>query len=319
MKKIAKIIIEQCVQPSKKDRILIVSDIVKKHLAEPIFNYCVIRNLNTNLIVMLPTEADGQEPDSIVSEAILTADVIIAITKWSISHTKPMVEIKKKGAKIVSMPAVKESMLKRCIPVDYIEMSKMTKNIADCLTESSEAKIVSENGTDLLLSIKGFKGQSLDGIAEKGKLINLPDGEAAVGISDANGFLVIDGSMPPDQKSKWGVIGKIKEPIELRIKNGKVVDISGKREACFLKKILSAFDESVYKLAELGIGTNPNARLSGNVTEDEKILGTLHIALGDDTSFGGNNSSPLHLDGVMLKPTLKLDGRIVLEDGILKV
>ena len=319
MEKIAEIIIEKCVKPSKTDNILVVTDTVKKHLAGPIFEYCVKKNLNANLIVMLPTEADGQEPSPAVARAILTADVVIAVTKWSISHTEPMVRAKGRGAKIISMPAPEEKILKKCIPVDYAKMSKLTRKLAELLTEAKTAKLTSPKGTNLFLNLEGFEGRVLDGIARKGRLINLPDGEACIGIKDASGVLVIDGSMPPDQPSKWGVIGKIKDPIKLKVENGKVVEIEGREEAKILESVLSEFDDSVYKLAELGIGTNSKASLSGNVTEDEKILGTVHIALGDDTSFGGTNSSPLHLDGVLLKPTLEFDGQFLLEDGILRV
>lgn len=319
MKKIAKIIIEKCVQPSKTDGILVVTDTIKKYLAKPIFEYCVDNGFNANLIIMLPTEADGQEPSLIVSKAILTADIVIAVTKWSITHIKSMVKAKEKGAKIISMPAVEEKMLKRCIPVNYKKMSAFTKKIAKLLTKANKVDITSPAGTKLFLNIGCFKGSVWDGIAKKGKTVNLPDGEASIGIQKADGVLVIDGSIPPDQKSKWGTIGKIKNPIKLTVKNGKVIKIEGKKEAEILKKMLSDFDDSVYKLAELGIGTNPKAKLTGNVTEDEKILGTIHIALGDNTSFGGRNVSPLHLDGVILKPSLKLDGQNILENGILKM
>lgn len=319
MKKIAKIIIEKCVQPSKTDGILIITDTIKKYLAKPIFEYCIAKGLDTNLMTMIPTKADGQEPSLIVSKAILAADIVIAITKWSITHTRSMVKAKEKEAKIISMPAVGEKMLKRCIPVNYAKMSELTKKIAKILTKAKKVKITSPAGTDLFLNISNFKGNVWDGIAKKRKTVNLPDGEANIGIQNADGVLVVDGSMPPDQKSKWGIIGKIKNPIKLTVKNGKVVKIEGKKEAEILKKMLSDFDDSVYKLAELGTGTNPKAKLTGNVTEDEKILGTVHIALGDNTSFGGKNVSPLHLDGVICNSTLKLDGEIVLENGVLKL
>jgi len=319
MKKVAKIIIEECIQPSKTDNILIVTDTIKKDLAKPIFEYCLKKNFNANLMIMLPTKADGQEPSFIVSKAISSANIVIAVTKWSISHTKAVVKAREKGAKIISMPAVEEGMLKRCIPIDYAKMSKLTKCLANLLTKAKKVYIISPAGTNLFLNIGGFEGNIWDGIAEEGKIINLPDGEANIGIKNADGILVIDGSIPPDQKSKWGIIGKIKNPIKLIVKDGKVVKIEGKKEAKILKKMLSEFDNSVYKLAELGIGTNPKAKLTGNVTEDEKILGTVHIALGDNTSFGGKNVSPLHLDGVILKPNLKLDRHTILEDGILEI
>ncbi|HHX50174.1 MAG TPA: aminopeptidase, partial [Clostridia bacterium] len=66
---------------------------------------------------------------------------------------------------------------------------------------------------------------------------------------------------------------------------------------------------------ELGIGLNDQAVLSGIVLEDEKVVGTVHIALGDNSTFGGTVEVASHLDGVLLKPTLWLDGRRILEKG----
>lgn len=315
MENIAKIIINKCVQPSEEDGVLIVCDEFKKHIADFIFKACKEEGLDVKLVVMPPIEADGQEPDPFVAGTLRDAKVVIAVTKWSISHTDALAGPRKNGAKIISMPAVTEDILKRCIPVDYGEMTELTAGLAGLLDNAEKVKIVSGKGSDLALDLQGFKALRMDGIAKKGELINLPDGEACIGVKDAWGTLVIDGSMPPDQKSQWGTIGKISHPIRLTIESGSIIRIEGKREAGVLKKILSSFDDSVYQIAELGIGTNPQAKLTGNVTEDEKILGTVHVAFGDNTTFGGRNISPLHLDGVIVSPTLKINGKLILKGG----
>ena len=72
-------------------------------------------------------------------------------------------------------------------------------------------------------------------------------------------------------------------------------------------------------LAEFGIGTNPNARLIGNVLEDEKVLGTCHIALGDNSTFGGKVRAGIHVDGIFLRPTVELDGKIIMKKGKLSI
>ena len=68
-------------------------------------------------------------------------------------------------------------------------------------------------------------------------------------------------------------------------------------------------------LAELGIGTNDKARVTGVILEDEKIYGTVHIALGSNDTFGGTVAAGIHVDGVVKEPVLKLDGKTVLEKG----
>jgi leucyl aminopeptidase (aminopeptidase T) len=77
-------------------------------------------------------------------------------------------------------------------------------------------------------------------------------------------------------------------------------------------------------IAELGIGTNDKASRPDNVLEAEKILGTIHIALGDNTGFGGTVSAPFHEDYVFYQPTLTgimADGseRVIIAGGVLKL
>jgi len=72
-------------------------------------------------------------------------------------------------------------------------------------------------------------------------------------------------------------------------------------------------------IAELGIGTNDQAKITGLILEDEKVMGTVHIALGDNMSMGGTVSVQSHLDGLIKKPTVYLDGRVIMEKGNLLI
>jgi leucyl aminopeptidase (aminopeptidase T) len=69
-------------------------------------------------------------------------------------------------------------------------------------------------------------------------------------------------------------------------------------------------------VAELGVGTNDRAILTGQILEDEKILGTVHVAFGNNASMGGTVEVPFHVDGILLEPTLELDGTIILDRGV---
>ena len=74
-------------------------------------------------------------------------------------------------------------------------------------------------------------------------------------------------------------------------------------------------DNNVFNIAELGIGTNHGAKIIGEVLEDEKVLGTAHIAIGTNISNGGRIKAPVHLDGVFTKPTIYVDGKKIIENG----
>jgi leucyl aminopeptidase (aminopeptidase T) len=77
--------------------------------------------------------------------------------------------------------------------------------------------------------------------------------------------------------------------------------------------------DAARNVAEFGIGTNPNAVLSGNILEDEKILGTIHVAFGSNNTFGGRVSAGVHLDAVVMNPTVYIDGSLILDKGRLVV
>lgn len=313
--KIVKTIIDENIKPKKDESILIISDTAKLELALPLFDYCASKGYLCDLIVMLPTQADGQKPSEAVALACKHADIILALTKWSITHTKPLQKAKKKGAKVVTFPAVTDEILERCILVDYKIIKKFTLKLEGVLTDKKRIHLTSGSGTDLLISTKGFSANPQYGEARYGVHMNLPDGECSIGVKSANGVLVVDGSMPPDQESKWGKIGLIIKPIKLYIENCFVTKIEGNNEAKVLSKILKDHGKSAYKVAELGVGANPKAKITGNGTEDEKVLGTVHIALGNDTGLGGKNYSEVHLDGVLKAPTLEIDGKLIIKNG----
>ena len=81
-----------------------------------------------------------------------------------------------------------------------------------------------------------------------------------------------------------------------------------------LENIFKSIENST-NVAEIGVGTNPMARLSGNVLEDEKVLGTVHVAFGSNTSFGGSVDAELHLDGIIKYPTVFVDTHVIIKDG----
>jgi leucyl aminopeptidase (aminopeptidase T) len=110
-------------------------------------------------------------------------------------------------------------------------------------------------------------------------------------------------------------IGRLEEPIELTFEEGFVTEVDGGSDADRLREIIEGADENAGNLAEFAIGTNPDARLIGNLAEDKKLAGTVHFAVGDNESLGGSLQSNIHLDGLVLKPKVRLDGEVVVEGG----
>jgi leucyl aminopeptidase (aminopeptidase T) len=204
--------------------------------------------------------------------------------------------------------------MRRTLTVDYKKIKKLTTKLAARLTRAREAHLVTPAGTDVTMSLRGRKGHADTGIAHKsGAFTNLPAGEAYIAPTEgtANGTIVVDGSMSG--------AGLTRRTITMHVKNGNVVKFEGGREAKIVRQLVKSAGKGATNIAELGIGTNPKARVTGNTLEDEKAIGTVHMAIGDNRSMGGKVAVPLHLDAVMLRPTLTIDGKLILQDGKLIV
>ncbi|MCK5426681.1 MAG: aminopeptidase, partial [Thermodesulfovibrionia bacterium] len=227
-------------------------------------------------------------------------NVVVALSYYSTSHTKfrdLLTNIC--SARYASMPLFDRAMLTGAMRVNWKNMSKRTKKILERVNKSEKIELKTPNGTHLTLSKKGRRARADTGlITQKGAFSNLPAGEVFLAPLEgtADGTLVLE----------WAPTHKLKKPILLHIKKGKVNTIQGKDTYIgYLKKKLSENPDNT-NIAELGIGTNDKAKRPYNILESEKILGTIHIALGDNSSFGGSIRTPFHQDFVFFKPTLTL-------------
>jgi leucyl aminopeptidase (aminopeptidase T) len=198
--------------------------------------------------------------------------------------------------------------------VDYKQVAKDTKIIAELLTAAQNAAIRSREGTDLSFSLAGRPGQVDDGIyTTEGAWGNLPGGEA---------FTVpVEGTAEGQVVVPKGGGMDITEEMTLIFQGGWVREIRGGGKGGDKFRRLMQFDSDAEvhrlrrNLAELGIGTNPNARSPLNLLEAEKIKGTVHVAVGDNAHMGGQISCDLHEDFVLPQPDLILDDELIIESG----
>lgn len=265
-------------------------------------------------IQMSERESHGAEPPRAVRAALLECDVFIAPTTKSLSHTSARKDANERGVRAATMPQITRAMLERTMSADYAEVKRRSQALAHLLTEGSEVRITSAEGTDLIFGIAGRNGISDDGdLRDNGAFGNLPAGEGFIAPVEgtAKGTIVFDGSVVPFEQL-------LAEPITVRMEDGYAVDFAGGR-ADEWRAHMEPHGKEAFNLAELGIGTNEKATLTGNILEDEKIIGTVHLAFGDNHTFGGTVSVPSHLDGLVTKPTVEIDGNRVLEAGRLLV
>ena len=302
--------ITQCLGVKAEETLLIISDEPSRKIAYSFFEVGKKWAKEVILVDIIPREIHGAELPQPVSSIMQNVDVIIAPTSKSISHTRARMEASLSGARIATLPGVTEAILLRGMLADYKRISERTQKLAKILSKATHAKIKTENGTDVTFYL-GNRGARADTgmIQEPGSFSNLPAGEVYIApIEDrTQGRIIFDGS--------FAGIGALTNPITIEIKDGYVSVVSGGEKAEELKKILEKSGKSGRNVAELGMGTNEKAEISGNILEDEKVMGTLHVAFGDNSTIGGLIESSIHLDGIIKSPTLFMDDVKVMEKG----
>ncbi len=309
--KTAEGVLSSCLAVKKGEEVLIVTDNTRKEIGEAIYEAAGNLGCERLLMVMNERELSGQEPPKAVAAAMKSADVVIAPTAQSLTHTNARIEAAKAGTRVATMPGITEEMFSQgAMTADYSKVEKLTAVVTEMLSKASVAKI-EKDGHVLTININGRDGVPSPGVyREPGKCGNLPSGEAYIApLEDGSeGEMIIDGSMVG--------IGKLDSPLHMVISGGKLRSVTGEKSEN-LDVLLK--NETNGTLCELGIGTNEAAVLNGIILEDEKVYGTVHIAFGTNTSFGGVNKAECHMDGIILRPTLYLDDVKVIEDGVFLV
>ena len=306
--------IKHCFNLKPDESVLVITDEPLRKIGYYFFEAARKRSKNVVLTEILPRERHGDEPPAALAQMMKQFAVLIIPTSKSMSHTQARREASQAGARIATLPAITIDTMKRTLNADYRKIAERSHKVSSAINGKNLVRVTSPAGTDISMSIEGRKCEPDTGlIFNPGNFSNLPAGEAYLAPLEetAEGTIVVDGSMAG--------IGKLKKPIRMTVKAGFVTELSGGPDAKKLKQILDSAGPLAYNVAELGIGTNDKAKLVGSVLEDEKVLGTVHMALGDNMSMGGRISVRSHLDGIILKPTVTVDGTTVMKNGKLLI
>jgi leucyl aminopeptidase (aminopeptidase T) len=243
--------------------------------------------------------------------------IIIALANNSTSHTRYRTLACATGARFASLPHFDPDMFYSSMTVDWSALAARTARLVAAVNRAEWIHIRTPNGTDMHICKQGRTAKGDDGLlTAPGSFGNLPAGEAYLAPLEgqSHGVMVVE----------WGPTRKLDEPLRILIEGGVVVTMEGTDRHRLRLEELFAANSACRNLAELGIGTNDKASRPDNVLEAEKILGTIHIALGDNTGFGGAVSAPFHEDYVFYQPTLTAimaDGShyTIIENGVLAV
>jgi leucyl aminopeptidase (aminopeptidase T) len=301
------------VQPG--ERVCIAADTNTLAIAQAIVEAVQEIGAEPVLVVMAPRKAHGNEPPRIVAAAMQAAQVVIQPVTYAMTHTDATQAALRAGARVLVLRGVTEDIMTHgAMLADYDKVDRITREVARLMSGASTARVRTPAGTDLTMSLEGRRAVALTGrVGGAGTFAAMPDGEAAISPveSTAEGMLVIDHTMDN--------LGLLDQPIHMTVRAGRVVEIRGGEAARLLRELVAASDANATNIAEFAIGTNDRARLIGSMTEDKKYWGSVHVAIGDNHVIGGTVTSELHLDGLLLTPTVDLDGQIVVQDGRLLV
>ncbi|MDR0926527.1 MAG: aminopeptidase [Ignavibacteria bacterium] len=270
--------------------------------------------LESYYLEMRERDINGQEPPAVVAEFMSKVDVVICATYRSLTHTNARRLATKAGVRVGTMPGITVPTLNRCFLADSDEIIETNNKLVDILDNAKEIVLTTSLGTNAKFSAVGRKIISSTGVHRNmGEWGNIPSGEVYFApVEDAvNGRLVIDGSVAG--------IGMLNENIIIEIKNGMISSILGGEQGTQLDDMLTKVGGKAKAVAEFGIGTNPKADICGLILEDEKVMGTVHIAFGNNISMDGSINVPIHIDCIIKSPTFTVDGKVIMDNGKLLI
>ncbi len=298
-------VVRDCLAVRAGEEVLVIADPPSRELGDALREVAAEAGADATLAVIAERPNHGAEPPGPVAAALAAADAFIAPTTKSLSHTQARQRATEAGVRGATLPGVTADMLARVMDVDFPALRERSRALAARMSAADEARITCPRGTDLRLDLTGRVGIADDGdLSAPGAFGNLPCGEGFIAPAGGEGVVLA---------SSVGSFGLADPAFRLEVRDGRLA--AADPGEAFLAHLLEAGGELGANLAELGVGTNDRATLTGQMLEDEKILGTVHVAFGASAGIGGTVSVPVHEDVVVLDATLELGGETVLDGG----
>ena len=315
----ARTVIKTCMDVRRGENVLIVCDPTTGDIGQALHEAANERSDNVLLIVMPKARHHGEEPPSPVAHLMRQQQVVIAPTRYSLTHTRAIRQSLREGSRVATMPGMTNEMFSRGgMSADFSLIKQRISDLGPYFRRRRIVKVTSEQGTNVTFEVN-WREWKLDdnGICNRPKMLtNLPAGKAFIMPREGtmNGTVVIDGSWESNL---------VDEPISLIVEDGIVMDVKGGTIAATIrqefgeaaKRLRSKDRENVWTMAEFGFGMNPQARLFGNVLEDEKRLGTCYFSVGDNTALGGTSAVGIHIPGVLKNASVWLDDTQLISNG----
>lgn len=292
--------------------VIVVDDETERRIPDELARHARDVGADPVVIRINPRSRSGTEPPAPAAAAMAAADVVLCAASTSIYHTRAKADAQRAGVRgVFNAPHRAEAWRTGAMTADFFAIRRRAERLADLLRATRHIRVTSPAGTDLTAVIEGREPMAwLTGICRSpGEVSALPGGEV---------------SLPPVEGTAEGVVvweriasdlGPLSEPVRIDVRKGRAVAVEGGQAATQLRGILAEVRDAD-NIGEIGIGLNPLARIGLGITESKKALGTVHVALGDSANeYGGLVECEVHLDGLVMDPTIEFDGRAVIVDG----
>lgn len=260
--------------------------------------------------------ADNSIPIKAVGAALRECDAWIELnntyllysTAWEIAKENP-------NLRHVAIGGMDAERIARLIgKVDTVGYRPFWKEIARMSKEAKHIRVTTPYGMDLEFDNNPDypMGCDIGGCNVPGTHFVIGQIGWAPKYDTVNGTLVFDGALTPP-------CGLLEEPVRLTVENGVVTEVKGGRQAREFSDWLASFDHpNMYRIAHLCYGFNPNAKLCGNILEDERIWGCTEWGIGYYTSEEAppdGIDAPSHTDGICSNSSVWLDGIQIMDEG----
>ena len=250
-------------------------------------------------------------PGRIVS-CLVNSDACVVLTPAALDENifdKP----RRNGTRIVCLHDTTIDLFTRALANDLTRVSNMSRKLADLFSIGTRLAISSDSGTDLQMMISHVKGTAHTPLAQNaGEMAAIPAGRACLNSTKRlTGKLVIDRIA--------GERRKLASPVVLHIRNGVITQVNGQKEAESIRKSLRKFGKNGRQLNEFAIGANDKAVFGNSRQEDLNVAGSVHFVIGRDLRSPDQNRQLLALKGIVLAPTVAIDGRPVISAGKLAI
>jgi len=316
--------VEVCMNVRKGENVLVLTDRDTFEVGKAISDEAErVSKGNVKLFVLEDyTERPAKELPKTILDTIPWANVTYYAAgsrPGELAIRGPFIRTAIKYARHGHMPSISKELMETGMCADYQQISNLTKKIERLVKGCGKGKVVNKSGTDLDVDFNpAWRWRVSDGLfPNKGMWGNLPDGEIFTAAQVANGTMVID-ELGDWFSPKYGVISKT--PVTLKLVGSRIDFDSVKCENDQLRREFLEYvkaDPNGNRLSEFAIGTNIFLeRLTGNLLQDEKFP-TIHCAFGDPypDETGADWSASTHVDGIMLKCSVWIDDKQILDEG----